>query len=161
MKADKFKRDPDKALRISKLEVDADKDFEGMGINNLKGISNTMDIGDVVFRGPTVLRPLPPGMVGYVLVSSGPAHSPYWAPISSSGDKWISAPLYLSMDSVDVMGYLNENFTGEIDVLIESANYILMEPDLVKTLDGTSVETVAYNEAAAGAISALCTCSVA
>lgn len=155
MKADKFKRDPDKALRLSKLEPDADKDFEGVGFTNVMGIDTTMAVGDVVFKGPSVLRPLPPGMVGYVLVSAGPGHSPYWAPVSSSSEKWISAPIRLNLDGTSVFGRFDATEALELDSVIEAANYILTTDDIVLTMDGTVVSAIVADEAIAGEISCI------
>ncbi len=137
MKKDEYKRDPDRALRISKLEIDADKDWEGKGITNLKGITPAMDIGDVVYRGTTVLRQLQPGWIGYALVSQGPGHAPKWAPLSSSSEKWISA--WLDLELFDYTGVFTPSATLNIGVVpftdsVECGNYIETSDTLNLTL---------------------------
>lgn len=45
--------------RLSELEIDGDKDWQGRGISNLKGITDGMVCGDMVYRGTEVLERLP------------------------------------------------------------------------------------------------------
>ena len=66
--------------RLSELEIDADKDWQGKGISNIKEVAQGMGIGDIVQHDGAKLVKLPPGTAYYVLTSEGPAKLVVWAP---------------------------------------------------------------------------------
>jgi len=66
--------------RLSELNIDADKDWQVMGISNLREIALGMTRGDMPVRGPAIIQILGPGTIGHVLTSAGPLHIPAWAP---------------------------------------------------------------------------------
>jgi len=68
--------------RLSELIIDADKNWQAMGISNLKELALAMAKGDLTVRGDTVLDKLQPGTIGYLLTSAGPLHKPSWQPPS-------------------------------------------------------------------------------
>lgn len=71
--------------RLSQLEIDADKDWQGKGIANLASVASAMAHGDIVFRGASVLERLAADAgKGYsFLKSRGPGLPPVWEDIES------------------------------------------------------------------------------
>ncbi|MBA7710538.1 hypothetical protein ES703_119481 [subsurface metagenome] len=66
--------------KLSELEIDADKDWDGKGISNIKEIAETMAIGHLVQFDGTKLVKLQPGVANLVLTSEGPGKVIVWAP---------------------------------------------------------------------------------
>lgn len=66
--------------RLSELEIDADKDWEGKGIFNLKEIALGMGIGDIIQHNGVKLVKLSAGTAHHVLTSAGPGKLVVWAP---------------------------------------------------------------------------------
>ena len=65
--------------RLSQLIIDADKDWQGYGINNLKELAPGMSRGDVLQRGDSgVLEKLSPGSIGFELTSNGAGNEVEW-----------------------------------------------------------------------------------
>ena len=65
--------------RLSELEIDADKDWEGHGVFNLKELTPGMGKGDVLQRGDSgVLEKFSPGTIGFELTSNGPGQELEW-----------------------------------------------------------------------------------
>ena len=63
---------------LSGLEIDADKDWQGKGINNLKELSAGMRKGDILTHNGTGLVKLSPGNIGDELTSGGPGQDTTW-----------------------------------------------------------------------------------
>lgn len=66
--------------KLSELMIDADKDWQGKGISNIKELAAGMAIGDMLIYDGTRIIKLQPGPVGRVLTSQGPGALPIWAP---------------------------------------------------------------------------------
>ncbi len=66
--------------KLSELEIDADKDWQGKGIANIKEVAAGMAIGDIIQHDGVKLVRLPPGMANYVLTSEGGGKLVVWAP---------------------------------------------------------------------------------
>ena len=65
--------------KLSELIIDADKDWNGKGITNLKELASGMGQGDIVQRGSSgVLEKLSPAEIGFELTSNGPGHEISW-----------------------------------------------------------------------------------
>ena len=65
--------------RLSGLEIDADKDWEGYGISNLKELAPDMQRGDILQRGDSGgLEKFSPGPIGFEVTSNGPGHEVSW-----------------------------------------------------------------------------------
>jgi len=65
--------------RLSELDIDADKDWEGYGVFNLKELVPGMGQGDMLQRGDSgVLEKFSPGSIGFELTSNGPGHEVEW-----------------------------------------------------------------------------------
>ena len=64
--------------KLSELIIDADKDWNGKGISNIKEVALAMAHGDVLFRGSTVISRLPPAAAGNFLQTRGPNRDPWW-----------------------------------------------------------------------------------
>ena len=66
--------------KLSELEIDADKDWGGKGITNIKEIAEAMAIGYLTQQNGTKLVNLQPGVANLVLTSQGPGKVVVWAP---------------------------------------------------------------------------------
>ena len=65
--------------KLSELEIDADKDWGGYGISNLKELVSGMQKGSILQRGDTgVLENLSPGAISFELTSDGPGSKVDW-----------------------------------------------------------------------------------
>ena len=65
--------------KLSQLQIDADKDWQGYGISNLKELAPGMQKGDMLQRGDSgVLERFSPGPIGFELTSNGPGHEVEW-----------------------------------------------------------------------------------
>lgn len=65
--------------KLSELEIDADKDWNGQGISQLKELALSMTKGDILFQGAgDVLVKLSPSSIGDELTSHGPGHAISW-----------------------------------------------------------------------------------
>ncbi|HUT67841.1 MAG TPA: hypothetical protein VMW86_04740 [Dehalococcoidales bacterium] len=80
--------------RLSELIINADKDWQAMGISNLKEIALGMTRGDIPVRNHVVLSRLVPGNIGYVLTSAGPLHIPTWAPPGGALNYYFPAEIF-------------------------------------------------------------------
>lgn len=92
----KLNQDPDISLKLSELEIDADKNWEGRGLRNVKEIAQNALYGDMPVRSRNTLMNLPPGFQGFLLVSAGPRNMPVWAPFSTDWVKYIGVTPYSS-----------------------------------------------------------------
>jgi hypothetical protein len=66
--------------KLSELEIDADKDWQGKGIANIKEVVAGMAIGDILQHDGVRLVRLPAGVAHQVLTSEGLGHLVVWAP---------------------------------------------------------------------------------
>jgi hypothetical protein len=69
---------PKTAATLSALEIDVDKDWQGFGITNLKGLAAGMQKGDVLSHDGTRMVKLPPINIGDELTSGGASQMPSW-----------------------------------------------------------------------------------
>ena len=67
--------------RLSQLEIDVDKDWQAMGISNIKEVVEGTKKGDLIFSDGTVLCVLSPGPIGMLLMTQGPGTVPAWQEI--------------------------------------------------------------------------------
>ena len=66
--------------KLSELEIDTDKDWQGKGITNIKQLAAGMAIGHVIQHNGSILEALSPGVAHQVLTSEGPGKKVVWAP---------------------------------------------------------------------------------
>lgn len=66
--------------KLSHLQIDADKDWGGKGITNIRQVADGMAQGHVVQHNGAILESLPPGLANYVLTSAGTGRRVVWAP---------------------------------------------------------------------------------
>jgi len=83
--------------RLSELEIDANKDWQGKGITNLARIAAGMGIGHVVQHDGSILQTLAPGSLNYVMTSQGPGHLVVWAPGGAYLWRYFPVSVYLSL----------------------------------------------------------------
>ncbi|MBA7708076.1 hypothetical protein ES703_116963 [subsurface metagenome] len=82
--------------KISELEIDADKDWQGKGISNIKEIAEAMAIGHITQHNGTKLVKLPPGASSLVLTSQGPGKVVVWAPGGTYFNRFFPVTIDLS-----------------------------------------------------------------
>jgi len=83
--------------RLSELEIDANKDWQGKGITNLARIAAGMGIGHIVQHNGSMLETLAPGSFNYVMTSQGPGHLIVWAPGGAYLWRYFPVSVYLSL----------------------------------------------------------------
>ena len=88
--------------KLSQIGIDADKDWNGEGIANLKELALGMVQGDLVVKGPDILIRLSPGVANQVLTSNGPGILPSWQPGGTYYNRYFPATLYLSRNFAKV-----------------------------------------------------------
>lgn len=64
---------------LSQLAIDADKDWQGKGITNLKELVSAMDKGDMLLRNDNFIVKISAGSIGTRLKSQGPLVLPIWS----------------------------------------------------------------------------------
>lgn len=66
--------------KLSELEIDADKDWNGKGITSLKELAAGMARGDILVHDGALLARVSPGSIGHEFTSAGGGHMPGWSP---------------------------------------------------------------------------------
>ena len=64
--------------RLSQMQIDADKDWAGMGISNIREVVSGMGVGDIIYHDGTKIVKLSPGPPGSELITKGPTYPPVW-----------------------------------------------------------------------------------
>jgi len=64
--------------KLSDLIIDADKDWQGFGISNIKEAAAAMAKGDVPIRGNAILETFIPGPIGRRVTSADAGNTPTW-----------------------------------------------------------------------------------
>ena len=64
--------------KLSELEIDTDKDWNGKGIYNVKEVNPSMVHGDLTFRDSDIISRLPAGAAGSFLQTCGSSRDPWW-----------------------------------------------------------------------------------
>ncbi len=82
--------------KLSQLTIDADKDWAGKGITNIKQVAAGMAIGDILQHNGAILERLAPGTVHYVLTSAGPLNPVVYAPGGMYYNRYLPANIALS-----------------------------------------------------------------
>ncbi len=77
---------PRSANLLSELDIDADKDWQGFGIINLKELAAGMRKGDIIAHDGAKMVKLSPGNIGDELTSDGPGLSIAWKAPPAMGD---------------------------------------------------------------------------
>ena len=67
------------ALKLSELIIDADKDWKGYGMTDVKQVASGMIEGDVIFRDGAKLEKLTPGPIGTMLTTHEFGNDPTWS----------------------------------------------------------------------------------
>lgn len=138
---------------LSQLTIDADKDWNGKGISNLKELAAAMVQGDMVVRGAGgVLVRLPPGVANTVLTSSGPGAIPAWGPGGLYLNRYI--PAIIAMAAPTLTKKTPEHTNNEPAPLSTShhqnylddvANYIKRLTPAVTITNAQSIVTPDHN----------------
>ena len=63
---------------ISQIEIDVDKDWQGFGLTNLKGLAGGMQKGDTLTHDGGKVVKLSPTNIGDELTSGGSGHATTW-----------------------------------------------------------------------------------
>ena len=64
--------------KLSELEIDADKDWQGYGVTNLAHLASGMTRGSLLVHNGLVLEAVSAGTIGDEFTSNGPGHTPEW-----------------------------------------------------------------------------------
>ena len=121
---------------LSELVIDADKNWQAMGITNLKEVAAAMAKGDLAMRGDTILQRLVPGPIGQVIISGGPGNLLSWGPAPGPLELYFPAWIYLtdaeSIVTVDQSHNENAPITSE-----HEQAYLDAPADYIKRLTPT------------------------
>ena len=66
--------------KLSELEIDADKDWQGYGITNLEHLASGTTKGSLLAHNGVVLEAVPAATIGHEFTSNGPGTMPSWEP---------------------------------------------------------------------------------
>ena len=69
---------PKNVAVLSELEIDVDKDWQGFGIANLKGLDSGMQKGDILVHDGNKVVKVSPSSIGDELTSKGVNHVIAW-----------------------------------------------------------------------------------
>ena len=64
--------------KLSELEIDGDKDWNGKTILNISGVAAGMQKGGVLVHNGSVLVEVIPGSIGHEFTTGGPGNMPSW-----------------------------------------------------------------------------------
>ena len=64
--------------KLSELEIDCDKDWNGKAVLNISGAAAGMQKGGVLVHNGSVLTTVTPGSIGHGFTDGGPGHIPSW-----------------------------------------------------------------------------------
>ena len=64
--------------KLSELDIDCDKDWNGKAILNISGAAAGMQKGGVLVHDGSVLVVVVPGSIGHGFTDGGPGHTPSW-----------------------------------------------------------------------------------
>jgi len=113
--------------RLSQIDIDVDKDWEGYGITNIAEVAAHMTLGSLAVRGNGgILRRILPGVAGYVLTSAGVAHIPTWAPAATPGVLYF--PVWFDI-STPTAAIVAPDHTRDLDAPVGS----VLDPTTVAT----------------------------
>jgi len=65
--------------KLSEIIIDADKDWQAMGISNIKEVAAAMPTGNMISHSGAVVVALSPGPVGTHLTTQGIGADPTWS----------------------------------------------------------------------------------
>ena len=134
--------------KLSELEIDTSKDWQGKEISNLKAIASGMSQGDIVFRGNSVLERLSPEYgVGFnFLKMTNTGHlEPAWEDIqdliiflTGAVNRAVTVPvLGVSQADINVSAALSVTGRAEPDRVLAVPETVLAE-----TVSGTAANAV-------------------
>lgn len=94
---------------LSRLAIDVDKNWQAMGITNIKEVAASMAVGDLIYHDGTRIVKLPAGDLGKMLITRGLYHSPGWGFADSGVLGWGVEGVILAGadDSASVAGVFN------------------------------------------------------
>ena len=64
--------------KLSELDIDCDKDWNGKAILNISSTTAGMQKGGVLIHNGSVLVTVIPGSIGHGFTDGGPGHAPSW-----------------------------------------------------------------------------------
>jgi hypothetical protein len=107
---------PNAVSRLSQLTIDADKDWGGKAITNLKGLAAGMTQGDLFFRGPTAIQRLAPGIAGQFLITRGAGANPEWGDTAGRVERILRLTIPEPSISVAAASSSGEAFTATLSL---------------------------------------------
>ncbi len=122
--------------RLSELIIDADKNWQGMGISNLEELTLGMARGDLAVRGDAILRRLQPSTIGYILTSAGPLHIPSWQP--APGPLLYYFPVPIDLSHAEAIVAVNQSYNKNAPLAtVNKLAYLDAPADMIKRLTPT------------------------
>jgi hypothetical protein len=85
--------------KLSQLQIDGDKDWNGKGITNIKHIAEGMTKGHIMQHNGQVLETLPAEVAANVLTSAGPGQKVVWAPGGTYLNRYFPVSIHLTQDA--------------------------------------------------------------
>ena len=64
--------------KLSELDIDADKDWQGHGVTNIAYLAAGMTRGSLLLHNGSILAAVPAGTIGHEFTSNGPGNVPEW-----------------------------------------------------------------------------------
>lgn len=92
--------------KLSQLQIDVDKDWQGKGMTNVKHIAEGMAKGHIIQHNGQVLETMPPEAANNVLTSAGPGQKVVWAPGGTYLDRFFPV-------SIDLTKYTHKPFVPD------------------------------------------------
>ena len=107
-------------VKLSEIEIDGDKDWQGKSITNLKAIADGMARGDIVYRGADILERIPAtyGKGFNFLQVLDLQHELGWADIVdiviylTGAENRIIAPIVLAISEPEISVEVAEDHSG-------------------------------------------------
>ncbi|MDD4984225.1 MAG: hypothetical protein PHQ43_00350 [Dehalococcoidales bacterium] len=127
--------------KLSQLQIDTDKNWNGKGISNVKQIAGGMTTGHIVQHNGMLLETLPPGPESYVLTSAGPGQRIVWAPGGTYLYRYFPVTIEISRQSekpfspdkiYEKLAPLTVPYG--VDNLVNSNWFLRQEPEIVTSI---------------------------
>jgi hypothetical protein len=146
--------------KLSQLAIDADKDWNGKAITNLKGLAAGMTQGDLFFRGAALMQRLAPGVAGQFLITKGAGSNPEWGDYASRAERILFLSANMPGKSLSALETNVSGVQSPQSLIIPNAGLVIATPYASPLACGGAVyhddapptdtdETVPSNDAAA------------
>ncbi|AGG07370.1 hypothetical protein C1O63_1558 [Dehalococcoides mccartyi] len=119
---------PNAVSSLSQLSIDADKDWGGRAITNLKGLAAGMTQGDLFFRGIASIQRLLPGVAGQFLITKGTGANPEWGDYAGRVERLFFLLSTMPVKSHSVIATNVPGVQSPVPLIIQNAGVFLVTP---------------------------------